>query len=243
MMSEAQSSVSVCPFERTTADWYERVSGTRAYDLLMRLPAVMYFWLVLDHQVRGTAGALSNALASTELSPFVTLAARLAAITVTVVFISLTLLREQPVKRARGLRPRLAAFLGATFLFASAFLPYAEPSVVWEMASTILSAVGAVLTTMVVLRLGRSFSTMAEARTLVTSGFYSLVRHPLYLAEELIIIGGFLQFRSWPAALIVVLHFVFQLERMRCEEEVLTEAYPEYATYRATTARLIPGVY
>ena len=116
-------------------------------------------------------------------------------------------------------------------------------SVVWEMASTILSAVGAVLTTMVVLRLGRSFSTMAEARTLVTSGFYSLVRHPLYLAEELIIIGGFLQFRSWPAALIVVLHFVFQLERVRCEEEVLTEAYPEYATYRATTARLIPGVY
>jgi protein-S-isoprenylcysteine O-methyltransferase Ste14 len=91
--------------------------------------------------------------------------------------------------------------------------------------------------------LGRSFSIMAEARRLVTSGPYARVRHPLYLAEEIAVIGLFLQYASPSTALLVVAHLAFQLQRMRNEEQILRDSFPEYAAYARATRRLVPGVY
>jgi protein-S-isoprenylcysteine O-methyltransferase Ste14 len=43
--------------------------------------------------------------------------------------------------------------------------------------------------------------------------------------------------------LLFVLHFAFQLQRVRNEERVLMRAFPgEYRAYSARTARFIPGV-
>ena len=58
-----------------------------------------------------------------------------------------------------------------------------------EPISTLLLLGGNALAVLVLVQLGRSFSVMAEARRLVTSGVYRWVRHPLYLAEELAVIG------------------------------------------------------
>jgi protein-S-isoprenylcysteine O-methyltransferase Ste14 len=69
------------------------------------------------------------------------------------------------------------------------------------------------------------------------------VRHPLYLTEEIAMLGIFLQFASVWAALILALQIIFQLRRMDNEEAVLTSQFLEYATYSQTTARLIPGIY
>ena len=93
------------------------------------------------------------------------------------------------------------------------------------------------------LRLGRSFSVMAEARYLVTSGPYRFVRHPLYLAEELAVVGVFIQFASVWTALLLALQISFQLRRMHNEEAVLAATFPEYTAYQARTSRLIPGIY
>ena len=35
----------------------------------------------------------------------------------------------------------------------------------------------------------------------------------------------------------------FQLQRMKYEERVLFQIFPEYGDYMARTARLVPGVY
>ena len=77
----------------------------------------------------------------------------------------------------------------------------------------------------------------------MTDGPYAIVRHPLYLVEEIAILGIFLQYRSWPAALVMLVHFTLQVERMRHEEQVLTEAFPEYTAYARRTSRIIPGIY
>jgi hypothetical protein len=56
--------------------------------------------------------------------------------------------------------------------------------------------------------LAGSASPMAEARRLVTDGPYALARHPLYIAEEIAVIGLFLQYASLWAGLLVVAHLL-----------------------------------
>ena len=91
--------------------------------------------------------------------------------------------------------------------------------------------------------LGRSFSLMPEARELVTGGPYSRLRHPLYVGEELAVIGAAVQFISPLALVLLALQICCQLYRMHCEESVLEKTFPAYGAYRARTARLIPGIY
>jgi protein-S-isoprenylcysteine O-methyltransferase Ste14 len=45
------------------------------------------------------------------------------------------------------------------------------------------------------------------------------------------------------AILIVAVQIGCQLYRMHCEEKVLADTFPDYQTYKARTARLLPGVY
>jgi len=78
---------------------------------------------------------------------------------------------------------------------------------------------------------------------LVTTGPYRIVRHPLYLFEEVAAVGVLIQFLSVYTAVIFVAHIFIQLQRIRNEESVLEQAFPEYQQYKSTTARLIPGVY
>jgi protein-S-isoprenylcysteine O-methyltransferase Ste14 len=87
-----------------------------------------------------------------------------------------------------------------------------------------------------VLYLGRSFSIVPQARELVTSGRYAIVRHPLYLAEELAIVGIFLQYASPFLLPLLLLHLFLQIQRIRYEERVLERVFPEYTTYASHTA-------
>ena len=84
---------------------------------------------------------------------------------------------------------------------------------------------------------------MAEARRLVTSGPYSLVRHPVYLCEEIAIVGTLLQFLSPATIAIFAVHVCIQFQRMRNEERVLRQAFSDYTEYEArTSARILPGI-
>ncbi len=124
------------------------------------------------------------------------------------------------------------------------FIPRLEhPSTALLLVSATLAIIGHVGAVYCLHRLGRSFSVMAQARRLVTDGPYRVVRHPIYLTEEIAIVGVFLPFWSPAAILIVVAHFAVQVLRMRFEEGILTETFPEYAAYAARTPRLVPGLW
>lgn len=223
--------------------WYERESQTTNYDLFLRLPALAFFGSVGFIQFHAIVEVLTREQGMSSLELATAVAARMTSFLVVVVFATLTLVRSKAVGRSKGLWPRVAALLGSSAGFAFTFTARAEPSMAWDVASALLAAVGASLTVAVVLRLGRSFSTMPEARRLVTEGAYRVVRHPLYAVEEIALLGVFLQFRSWPAALILLVHLAFQIERMRNEEKVLAASFPEYDAYARRTARLVPGIY
>jgi protein-S-isoprenylcysteine O-methyltransferase Ste14 len=147
------------------------------------------------------------------------------------------------VGKAPGLAPRLIAFAGSYLMLVLPFFPSSEMSLGASVASAALMFLGNGLSVYVLFWLGRSLSIMAEARRLVTTGPYAVVRHPLYVAEELAVLGLFIQFASAWAAVLLVIHIALQFRRMRYEENVLRDTFPEYGEYAQRTRRLIPGIY
>jgi protein-S-isoprenylcysteine O-methyltransferase Ste14 len=155
-----------------------------------------------------------------------------------------TLIRRPAMQRAQGWMPRLVAAVGAFAIFGFGLLPPAQGLAIgWHLAAALLLLASAALAALVLPYLGRSFSLMSEARGLVTRGPYRLVRHPLYVVEELAAIAGFIEAFSIGAALLLALQIACQIRRILNEEAVLAARFPEYARYQATTARVIPGIW
>ena len=208
------------------------------YDLLMRLPFLGWVLICATAQLAGLSQK-----GSVDFPRFVDIAMRLSTIAFLMLMAAAIILRTRPSAKARGLEPRISALIGTFLIYGIASFPRHDLSASLGVISTVLTMIGSVGAIVALSQLGRSFSIMAETRRLVTTGPYRFVRHPLYLAEEIAMIGVFMQFASPWTALLLAVQIAFQLRRMHNEELVLTASYPEYATYTQNTARLIPGIY
>lgn len=91
--------------------------------------------------------------------------------------------------------------------------------------------------------LARSFSVLPQARTLVSTGPYRLVRHPLYTTEILANLGMAVHFGRPVHAMVLTVLMLGQVYRARREERLLCEHVPGYAEYRRRTAGLVPGLW
>ncbi len=91
--------------------------------------------------------------------------------------------------------------------------------------------------------LGRSFSVLAQAREVIRTGPYRVVRHPLYLGEMVGTLGMVVSAPSTTAFTLWVALLALQVYRMHHEENVLTTTLPDYASYRVGTHRLVPYLY
>jgi protein-S-isoprenylcysteine O-methyltransferase Ste14 len=223
---------------------FARLSRTQAYDLVMRVPILIWATLVASIEGARLTSYVTTPDPTLSTGLFaVTLASRVALLLFLFSIALFVVGRSRPSGKARGLEPRISALLGSFLPYAMVLFPRQELSLAMSLVSTLLLLIGNGFAIYAIARLGRSFSVMAEARQLVTGGAYRFVRHPLYLAEEIAVLGAFLQFASLPTALLLAGQIAFQLRRMRNEERVLAEQFPEYAIYRSKTARLIPGLY
>jgi protein-S-isoprenylcysteine O-methyltransferase Ste14 len=223
---------------------FVKLQKSRAYDLLMRVPLLAYAVFFATLQMSGLARYVHEADAARPLAVYgIGMAMRLSTIAFLLLLAAATILRARPTGKARGLEPRISALIGGFLVYAIPLFPRRELPVTAEMVSTLLVLFGSAAAVYTLLQLGRSFSLMAEARRLVTSGPYRLVRHPLYVAEELAVIGISMQFFSLSSAFVLAVQIAFQLRRMHNEEAILAESFPEYAAYRQRTARLLPGIY
>ncbi len=218
--------------------------GSKAYDLLAAVPLLVWYGLtaigqsrVLLHQLAQlTSGEPSLGLAIAILS-------KLAAFLFAVIVIGLLFARRPPKSGTDRILPKAMAILGTYLTVAILALP--QPHLpVWALAaSTVLIFSGSAFSVYALIFLGRSISLMPEARKLVTSGPYTVVRHPLYLGEGIALTGTVIQYISPWAVLLFAAQICCQLYRMGCEEEVLTEAFPEYDAYSMRSFRVIPGLY
>lgn len=110
-----------------------------------------------------------------------------------------------------------------------------------------LFATGGALRLWPVFLLGDRFSGLVAIQpghTLLTTGIYSIIRHPSYLGLLTNSLGWGLAFRSGVGVLITALILPVLLARIRAEEALLRSQFgEEYEAYRARTSRLIPGLY
>jgi len=214
------------------------------YDLLTRFPLLTWALLCAIVQWRGLLQYMDimNRL-PLDYVYAIHIAMRLSTIGFLLLVAAAVVLRTRPSEKANGLEPRISALAGTFMMYSIPLFPRPELSTSLELASTVLILIGSVGAVVILSQLGRSFSVMAEARQLVTSGPYRFVRHPLYLTEEIATIGLFIQVASVWALLLLAVHIAFQMRRIHNEETVLTGSFPEYAAYAQITARLIPGIY
>lgn len=152
----------------------------------------------------------------------------------------LTLLRPKAIDSARGWEPRLSAVMGSFLTFMVPLLPQTEFSRPLQIVSLVLVVSGFTASIYVVCFLGRSLSVTPQARRLITSGPYAIVRHPLYLTEEIAVIGVILSHISLAALFLIVIQWACQLRRMSNEERILRSTFPEYASYAAKTPAIFP---
>lgn len=79
-----------------------------------------------------------------------------------------------------------------------------------------------------------------EQGTLVTSGMYSRVRHPIYFALLMMGLGVVLDAGYWPQLLILIMLYTLLSIKADFEESLLRQKYPDYKKYAEKTPRFFP---
>ena len=114
------------------------------------------------------------------------------------------------------------------------------------VAGALLVVVATALLTwsLVALKSWRFLPTVAADHELCTSGPYALVRHPMYVAIDLLGLGLAIWVPGVPTALGAAAFVVGGDLRARAEEKVLLQSFgARYEEYMKRVRRTIPGVY
>lgn len=88
-----------------------------------------------------------------------------------------------------------------------------------------------------------AFPRPLDKATLVQTGVYGWVRHPLYASVLLLSFGWGMIWGSWPALLLAAVEIAFFDAKSRREECWLRERFPDYADYQKRVSRFIPWLY
>jgi protein-S-isoprenylcysteine O-methyltransferase Ste14 len=154
----------------------------------------------------------------------------------------LIMTRSPATKQADGVLPRVAAFVGTYLPWTITFFGKSDQALP-NLVSTAFVLIGTIMMLITVRHLGRSFSLVPQARSVVQTGPYRWIKHPLYLSEEIAIVGVALRYLTPMTALILVLHVGVQVCRILYEEDLLRRSCHEYSRYEASRWRFIPYVW
>jgi protein-S-isoprenylcysteine O-methyltransferase Ste14 len=110
----------------------------------------------------------------------------------------------------------------------------------------VLIALGATMSVVAALHLGDNLTPLPhpkENASLVVSGAYRLVRHPIYCGIVLIAFGWALFVNGSLTLVYAALLLLFFDIKSRREEAWLSERFPDYADYQKRVRKLIPFIY
>lgn len=138
-------------------------------------------------------------------------------------------------------RAWLVAFLGTASSFVIPLVAGGiTDSGVLAALSAAVMACGLALMLWSLFYLGTNISMVPQARAVVSTGPYAVVRHPLYAAELLTVLGLCISLRGlWPWVMLAA-EAALQYRRARNEERLLERELIGYAEYRARTPMILP---
>src|ERR1700757_3082203 len=202
-----------------------------SYERMMQLFGGMWFMLLAVLVAIKIGGSLGDPwpslLSSFCLAVFYTL-------------LTVLIMTRPPAKaQADGLLPRIAAFVGTYLPWTITFFGQTDQALP-NLLSTACVLIGTIMMLVTIRHLGRSFSLVPQARSVVQSGPYRWIKHPLYLSEEIAIVGVVLRFLTPLTVTVLVVHIGIQVCRILYEEDLLRRTCPEYSSYEASRWRLVP---
>lgn len=111
-------------------------------------------------------------------------------------------------------------------------------------ATVILFAVVLMVWSSIALQSWRVLPKVDAGHELCTTGPYGVVRHPMYLAIDLLGLGSAVWVPAWPVIIGAVLLWLGGDLRARIEERVLLEAFGDrYGEYMERVRRMLPVIY
>ena len=114
------------------------------------------------------------------------------------------------------------------------------------IAGLLVGASGGLLALAGVFRLGTNLTAVPYPKddaTLVVTGPYHLVRHPIYSGLIFAALGWALLRNGWLTLVYALILFVFFDIKSRREEQWLRQKYPDYPAYQQRVHKLIPFIY
>jgi protein-S-isoprenylcysteine O-methyltransferase Ste14 len=227
-----------------TASWLSRLRAAKGYDLAVCAVGSAWFLLLAMTFARKVFD-LATGMSIADFGP-VGWPALVSSVCLFLFYLTLwwlMLIRPAPRARTDGLLPSVIAFAGGYVPLAIPLFAPGGASAGQNLVSAALLVVGTTLMLVAILHLGRSFSIVPQARSLVRTGPYAVVRNPLYLAEEIAMLGALLQYYSTVTLLLWLLSGALQVGRIFYEEQLLRRTFADYDEYAKETFRLIPYVW
>ena len=150
--------------------------------------------------------------------------------------------------------PKDVTFYAITLpVMASYITPYFEYRYLWKSCNTglliaglALFALGFFLRIKGIVDLRGFFSNVvekSEGHTLITTGVYSVIRHPLYLGNLLLSLSVSLMYSAKFSYVLVLAGCIGTILRIAKEERFMLKEFPDYPCYIKKTCRLLPKVY
>jgi protein-S-isoprenylcysteine O-methyltransferase Ste14 len=83
-----------------------------------------------------------------------------------------------------------------------------------------------------------------EKATLIMSGPFAYVRHPMYVGVILVSLGLLLNLYTFPRLIALIVLVVYLIAKSEYEQEILEERFKEkFLNYKKSTKKLLPFIY